>query len=124
MPTTELPVELWEKIVGNLPLPLPKLVPLIVFKRRKQQGPACYDLHVSRAVSTEERDLIAGAWAPHNEWVDAETHWTKSAYWQHAMDNICIRAEFLGYVYCSDEEKRSVNLPGPPPYTRRMLKQR
>lgn len=106
---TELPVELWAKIVEQLPPPPPKLVPRIIIVPTGGPGGRVCCIHISKAVSVDERDQIAGAWMPHTEWEDVGTHWTRGNYNWNMVSNICMRAEFLGYSYCTESDKARVD---------------
>ena len=106
---SELPVELWAKIVEQLPPPPPRLVPGIVFVPTGGIGGRGSVLHVSKAVSMEERDMLAGAWMTRMSWEDDGTHWTKGGCPWHMVTDICLRAEFMGYSYCNELERAKMD---------------
>ena len=66
-------------------------------------------MHVSKAVSMEERDMLAGAWMTRMSWEDDGTHWTKGGCPWHMVTDICLRAEFMGYSYCNELERAKMD---------------
>jgi hypothetical protein len=119
---TELPVELWEKIVGNLPPPPPKLVPLIILTGSvavHQNQRDNYRVCVSKAVSIEERCLLGCEEFPryirvlsqaelrtnYFEWKDNGIHWTKEIPCWAMLTSVCTRALFLGFTFLTKEDR-------------------
>ena len=124
---TELPVELWEKIVGNLPPPPPKLVPIIILtgsKAVQQNQRDGFKVHVSKAVSIEERCLLGCEEFPqyirvlsqaekrtnYFEWKDNGTHWTKDIPCGLMLKSACNHALFLGFTFLTNEDRARAEL--------------
>jgi hypothetical protein len=101
MSCTELPVELWEKIVANLPTPPPKLAPIVIFDIRSGPGPCCV-ISVSKAISEEERDLISccdlNKRVIETEWSERKTHWYKACWNKIGMRDMFCSALCLGFT--------------------------
>ena len=111
MNQTTLPIEIWEKIVDNLPAPPPKLVPGIIFTRT-----GTYDefrIHVSKAVSIDERGMICVKWPGYRKfpkngwmWLECGTHDTKECLDWSMVNECIIRAQFLGYAFLDKEDRK------------------
>lgn len=115
---TVLPIELWEKIVGNLPPAPPKLVCGMIFTGHIGPGRGIADdfkVSVSKAISIDERELLDVANPGHIKysrlddfsWKDCRTHWQRRIPCWSMIKEMCIRAQFLGYKFAStaDREK-------------------
>ena len=103
---TELPVDLWEKIVGNLPPPPPKMVPAIVFELKECERAA---IHISKAISDEEREILVdgnhflkwekGPYIGNIHPPKVDMSWSISDTSFGAARTLCIRAFMLGYRF-------------------------
>lgn len=91
----ELPVELWEKIVDQLPSPEPKIFPSVRIWKSSKKKWTCI---VSRGCSKEEAEIVAGRW-----WIDFEKVGSNMYYpqfdcgYEHVRD-IIASSLTLGYT--------------------------
>jgi hypothetical protein len=109
---TPLPVDMWERIVHHLPPKGPRLVPGIIFTwLHGSKNPV--EIHVSKAISQEERDIILPAMNCAHDWRDRATHWTNVCIWSTGpLSQDCItRAQFLGYTFIGERDRKLSESP-------------
>ena len=106
----ELPPDVWNKIVEQFPATQPRLVPGIIFTGSEHH----FRMHVSKAATIEERDMLDVKWPagvvvqPLEDWRDNGTHWTKEIrFWNLVMD-ACTKAQFLGYTFLEKQDRMKI----------------
>lgn len=99
MSATPLPVDVWDKIVAQLPPPGPKFLPVITFFKTCQQD-VSYTIFASLGISREEIKLLQGRYY----FSEYEGCWKMFEKRNDEVDQIVSWALMLGWTFPTDRD--------------------